>query len=164
MSDENTQGSGPTAEPQTTSSPETSAEPVAAPQPMVEMPAAAQPMVEMPAAAPPMPGAPATTAAGTSQSNGFAVAALVLGIVSLVLFFTIWLPFLLGTLAIVFGALGIGKAGKLGGRQKGLAIAGLVCGAVGIVAAILFIVLIVNTVNDPSFQDVINSLVQSASP
>jgi Domain of unknown function (DUF4190) len=111
-------------------------------------------------AAPPMPGAPAMMPAST-PSNGFAVASLVLGIVSLVLFFTIWLPFLLGTLAIVFGALGISKANKPGGRQKGLAIAGLVCGVVGIVIAVLFIVAIVNVVNDPSVQVVINSLVPS---
>ena len=114
---------------------------------------------DLPTAPPPMPGAPAM--AMTTESNGFAVAALVLGILSLVLFFTIWIPFLLGVLAIVFGALGISRANKIGGKQKGLAIAGLVCGAVGMVIAVLFIVLIVNVTNDPEFQDVINSLVQS---
>jgi len=115
----------------------------------------------LPTAPPPMPGAPAVAPA--SESNGFAVAALVLGILSLVMFFTIWLPFLLGVLAIVFGSLGISRANKIGGKQKGLAIAGLVCGAVGMVIAILFIVLIVNVASDPDFQDVINSLVQSPS-
>jgi hypothetical protein len=154
MSDENASGSGPAQEePQAaTPVPESSAQSPAAP-----------PMVEMPTAAPPMPGAPAMMAR-TTGSNGFAVASLVLGIIALVMFFTIWLPFLLGTLAIVFGAIGIGKANKLGGRQKGLAVAGLVCGIAGMLVAVLFIVLIVNTVSDPKFQDVINSLVQSASP
>ena len=113
----------------------------------------------LPAAPPPMPGAPGMAIA--SASNGFAVAALVLGILSLVMFFTIWLPFLLGVLAIVFGALGITRANRIGGKQKGLAIAGLVCGAVGMVLAILFIVLIVNVASDQNVQDIFSSFIQS---
>jgi hypothetical protein len=113
----------------------------------------------VPGAPPPMPGAPGMMPAPTS--NGFAVAALVLGILSLVLFFTIWLPFLLGVLAVIFGALGISRAKAMGGRQKGLAVAGLVCGIAGMLVAVLFIVLIVNVVNNKDVQDVLTSLVQS---
>jgi len=113
----------------------------------------------LPAAPPPMPGTPGMAPAG--GSNGFAVAALVLGILSLVMFFTIWLPFLLGVLAIVFGALGISRANRIGGKQKGLAIAGLVCGAVGMVLAIVFIVLIVNVASDQNVQDIFSSFIQS---
>ena len=120
-------------------------------EPQVELAAAptmATPPVE-PVAPPPLPGAPAVAYAPPA-SNGFAVAALVLGIVALVMFFTVWLPILLGALAIVFGALGISKANKMGGRQKGLAIAGLVCGAAAIVIGILFVVVIVNVFNGGS--------------
>lgn len=111
-------------------------------------------------APPPMPGAPAVAA---RSSNGMAVAALVCGILSIVLFFTVWIPVILGILAIVFGAVGIGRANK-GAPQKGLAIAGLVCGALGIAFAILFIVAIVRTVNDPEVQDIFTSIMQSISP
>ena len=89
---------------------------------------------------PPPPPAPPTV----RPTNGMAVAALVLGILSLVLFFTVVPPFILGALAVIFGVLGLSKANQ-GAPHKGLAIAGLVCGAVGIVAAIAFIALVVTT-------------------
>jgi hypothetical protein len=76
-----------------------------------------------------------------SQTNGMATAGLIMGISGIVL---CWLPFigmLLGLLGIIFGAIGMAKAGKLGGRGKGSAIAGLVCGILsffftGIAAAV----------------------------
>lgn len=111
----------------------------------------------LPAAPPPMPGAPVGV---PKRSNGFAVASLVLGILTLVMFFAVWIPILMGILAVVFGGIGISRANK-GAGQKGLAIAGLVCGAVGMLAAILFIVVIVNVVNDPEFQEVVTSILQS---
>jgi hypothetical protein len=120
-------------------------------------PPAASPPPAAPPAAPPMPGQPAMP---VSTSNGFAVASLVLGILTVVFFFTIWLPWLLGVLAIVFGAIGISKANK-GAGQKGMAIAGLVCGAVGIVIAIAFVVVIVNVASDKNVQDVFSSVLQS---
>ena len=104
-----------------------------------------------------MPGQPAMP---VSRSNGMAVASLVLGILTLVLFFTIWLPFVLGALAIVFGALGISKANK-GAGQKGMAIAGLICGAVGVVITIAFVALFVNVANNNDVQDVFSSVLQS---
>ena len=75
-------------------------------------------------------------------TNGMAVASLVLGILSSLLFFTVVPPFILGGLGVLFGILGLTKAGQ-GAPNKGMAIAGLVCGAVGIVAAIAFIALVV---------------------
>ena len=65
------------------------------------------------------------------QGNGMAVAAMVLGIVGLVLF---WVPFL-GLICALLGAIlgftGLSKANKLGGKGKGMAIAGIVTGIVG---------------------------------
>ncbi len=112
------------------------------------------------AAPPPMPGAPAVA---VPAKNGIAVAALVCGILSIVLFFTVWLPIILGILAIVFGAVGIGRA-NAGAPSKGMAIAGLVCGVVGILFMVAFIVLIVRTANDPNVQDFISSVIESVSP
>jgi uncharacterized protein DUF4190 len=131
--------------------------PEAGPPAATEPPTASPPPATPPAAPPPMPGQPAMP---PNTSNGFAVAALVLGILTIVFFFTFWFDWLMGALAIVFGALGIARANK-GARQKGMAIAGLVCGAVGIVFSILFIVLIVNVANNSDVKDVINSVIQS---
>jgi Tfp pilus assembly protein PilE len=84
------------------------------------------------------PGVPAPV-----QGNGMAVAALVLGILAVVLCWAWFLGGILGILAIIFGALGSGKARRLGGKNKGMAVAGLVLGVVGLVLAIAVIVLAV---------------------
>lgn len=63
--------------------------------------------------------------APVKRTNGFGITALVLGLVGLLL-----LPPLLGIMAIIFGAVGIGFANKNNGSGKGLAIAGLVMGIV----------------------------------
>jgi RsiW-degrading membrane proteinase PrsW (M82 family) len=77
------------------------------------------------------------------QGNGMAVAALVLGILALVLFFIWFLAPIMGLLAIIFGAVGISKANKIGGKGKGMAIAGLVCGVIGMLLSIVLVVIAV---------------------
>ncbi len=76
-------------------------------------------------------GSGGTTGTVAAQStNGQAVAALVLGIVSLVLF---WIPFVglvCGILGVVFGWLGMQRADR-GTTGKGMAVAGLVTGIIG---------------------------------
>ncbi|MBA7578872.1 hypothetical protein ES708_20738 [subsurface metagenome] len=74
-----------------------------------------------PAAAP----APAKRAAAGEKTSGFAIAALVMGIVGVIFFGP------LAILAIIFGAIGISQIGKdpsLKGR--GMAVAGLVLGII----------------------------------
>ena len=73
------------------------------------------------------------------QGNGMAVAAMVLGIIALVLFWVPVLNWILGLLGIVFGAVGMSKAGKIGGRGKGMALAGLITGLVGALLGVLFV-------------------------
>lgn len=63
-------------------------------------------------------------------SNGMATAGMVCGIVGIV---GCWLPLLgpiAGLLGIIFGAIGMSRAGRLGGAGRGAGIAGLVCGIV----------------------------------
>lgn len=63
------------------------------------------------------------------QPNGLATAGMVVGIISVVLF---WVPFLgivLGILAISFGGVGVARANR-GATNKGQAVAGLVLGIV----------------------------------
>jgi hypothetical protein len=74
--------------------------------------------------------------------KGFAVTALVLGIIGLVFSLTpigIGVGLICDILGIIFGAVGITKAkrGQAGG--KGMAMAGLVCGIIGIVMVIFWI-------------------------
>lgn len=70
------------------------------------------------------------------QGNGMAVAGLVLGIISIVLFFLSWIDAIIGILAIIFGAIGMSKANKIGGKGKGMAMAGLICGVIGVIISI----------------------------
>jgi hypothetical protein len=90
-----------------------------------------------------------------TQTNGLAVASLVLGILGVVLFWTVWGGVILGVLAIVFGAVGRGRANR-GAPNKGMATAGLVLGIVGLVGSILFVILVVNAVNNTQtkFSDI----------
>ena len=102
---------------------------------------------------PPAPPAPPPR----QQTNGLAVAALVLGILSLLSFFTVVPPFIMGALAVIFGFVGMSKA-KQGAPNKGLAIAGLICGVAGIAATIAFIALVVTA------GDVVTNFTYTISP
>ncbi|MGW4345640.1 DUF4190 domain-containing protein [Streptomyces sp. NPDC004690] len=73
---------------------------------------------------------------GMQPSNGLGTAGLVLGIIGVVCSLTVFLWFfgiILGILAIVFGAIGRGKANRGEATNKGAATGGLVCGIVATV-------------------------------
>jgi len=63
-----------------------------------------------------------------APGNGLAVTGLVLGIIGLVFFWTVWMGILLGILAIIFGAIGASKPVK-----RGMGIAGIVLGILAFV-------------------------------
>lgn len=92
--------------------------------------------------------------AGPQPQNGMAVAALVLGIVSIVfafLFFPIGL--ILGVLGIVFGIIGRNRAqANPAMGRRGMAIAGLITGVIGLVISIVILVLTVVLVNEVGDQ------------
>ena len=98
-------------------------------QPIAPQPAPGQPWG---AAVPQWSGYASPPATALRPGNGLAVAALVLGITSIV--FSWWgiLTLVQVVLAIVFGAKGIGRANR-GAPHKGLAVAGLVLGIIGCV-------------------------------
>jgi hypothetical protein len=91
-----------------------------------------------PSGGPPVPFSTPPGHAANGTSNGIAVAALVCGIVSVVVG---WIPVLfavgavLALLAIIFGIVGLRRA-RTSGRRKGHAIAGLVTGSVGVFVAV----------------------------
>ncbi|QTE01230.1 DUF4190 domain-containing protein [Streptomyces cyanogenus] len=66
-------------------------------------------------------------------SNGMGTASLVLGIISAVGFILWPLALVLGILALIFGGIGRGKASRGEATNPGVALAGIICGAAGIV-------------------------------
>ncbi|WP_328479454.1 DUF4190 domain-containing protein [Streptomyces sp. NBC_00377] len=91
-----------------------------------------------PSPPPPYGGAPGPYGwyGGPVESNGMGVAALVLGIASAVLFCMWPLAIIAGILGVVFGSVGRGKARRGEASNAGQALAGIICGAVGIVLGI----------------------------
>lgn len=75
-------------------------------------------------------------AGSSSGGMGFGVAALVLGIVSIVACCLWFAGLLLGVLAIIFGILGINQY-KDNATAKNMSIAGLACGAAGAVLSLI---------------------------
>jgi uncharacterized membrane protein YvbJ len=71
------------------------------------------------------PAPAAATVVVAEKTSGMAVAALVMGIVSFLLFGP------LAILAIIFGAIGISQASKPNVKGKGMAVTGLILGIVG---------------------------------
>lgn len=96
---------------------------------------------------PPAP-APGPEPMPAKQGNGFGVAALVLGLVGLIIFS--WIPGInlftgipLGILALIFGIIALSKAKSRGGKGKGTGIAGVILGVLTIIASIaIYFVLI----------------------
>ncbi|ETI70219.1 hypothetical protein [Neobacillus vireti] len=68
-----------------------------------------------------------------AEGNGLAVAGLVLGIIAVVLNWVPFLPYILGVLAIIFGAVGMRKTIK-----RGMSITAIILGVVSIGMKILF--------------------------
>ena len=81
-------------------------------------------------------GAPAT--AGPPR-NGMGTAALVLGIVALLGFWTVILGILLGLLAVVFGVIGRKRASRGEATNGGAALAGAILGGLALVAGIVIL-------------------------
>ncbi|MGA3183692.1 MAG: DUF4190 domain-containing protein [Candidatus Dormibacteria bacterium] len=86
---------------------------------------------------PPPYGAPYPYALAAT-GNGYAITALVLGLVSLILSWFPGVDWVLAAVAIIFGAVGISTASRRGGAGRGMAIAGLVLGVITVVLGIIF--------------------------
>jgi membrane-bound ClpP family serine protease len=92
-----------------------------------------------------LPGSAASLAAAPSvrPANGLGVAALVLGVASLVaavsfVLFPLALP--TGLLAAILGAIAVSRGRTSGATSHGQAIAGIVCGILALVVAVVFAV------------------------
>jgi hypothetical protein len=112
-------------------------------------PASAPPYQDPYAPQPPMPGQPygpaaGYPAAGPQTQNSLGMTALITGIVSIPLAFCCSvLSLLAGLVAVVLGFLGHGKAKRGEASNGGVAMAGLICGAIGILLSVVWIILVV---------------------
>ncbi|MCD2193990.1 DUF4190 domain-containing protein [Actinomycetospora endophytica] len=73
--------------------------------------------------------------------NGMGIAALVLGILAILSCWTAAGGVLFGILAIVFGVIGAGRARRGVANNRGVAIAGIVTGVLGLIVGIIFVVI-----------------------
>ena len=97
--------------------------------------------------------------------NGFGVAALTLGLIAAVLFWTVFGGILLGLLAVIFGILGF-RRGKRGEATNGtLAMVGTVIGALAFLASgaiLAFVLSVVSSGNYDELQDCVQNAGTSA--
>lgn len=91
-----------------------------------------------------------------AKANGFGITALVLGILSIPAGIASWPGILLGILAIIFGILGLRRVKARRADNKGMAIAGLVTGIVGLVIGAIVLAAAIWFVNNA--QDCLNDL------
>ncbi|CAM5263827.1 hypothetical protein STENM36S_07204 [Streptomyces tendae] len=91
--------------------------------------------------------------AGAGRGNGLAIAALVLGILAVVLFWTVIGGVVLGLLALVLGIIGARRA--RGGRapRRKMSIAGAVLGVLGVVGSVVIIAIGASILNSDEFKD-----------
>ncbi|WP_307131191.1 DUF4190 domain-containing protein [Streptomyces aurantiacus] len=86
-------------------------------------------------------------------NNGLGIASLVLGIVSAV-GFCLWpVSLAAGVLALIFGLIGRNKVRRGEATNPGHALAGIICGAVGVVLAIAFVVVLAVVPDDAGSDD-----------
>ena len=91
---------------------------------------------------PPLPIGPPGPYAPPQQTNGMAVASLVLGIVGLVLTITVWIGPICDVLAIVFGAKARRRLPE-GAPNRGMATAGFILGIVGLALTVALVLLLI---------------------
>lgn len=84
------------------------------------------------------------------QKNGLGIAALVLGILSLVSWF-LFIGGLFGLIAIILGVIALGRVKRGEANNKGMAIAGIVTGAIGLLLTILVVVGVATLFNSGEF-------------
>ena len=89
------------------------------------------------------PNASTHAAPATGAKSGMATAAMIVGILAIPALLIPILAIILGIVAIVLGVVAKGQIKREGMQGSGMATAGIVCGAIGIAAAIAFIAIVV---------------------
>ena len=100
---------------------------------------------------------------GVAPRNGLGIAALVLGLLALFSSWTVVGGILFGLLAIVLGVIGRGRAKRGEANNGGLALAGIILGALGLLISIGLIALGASLLNSDSVQNLQDCLEQAAT-
>lgn len=100
---------------------------------------------------------------GPVRRNGLGTAALVCGVIAIVMCWTVGLGIILGVLGIVFGIIGRQRATRGEATNGGAALAGLVTGAIGLALGIAFIAIWVHYVHDHCTRETDTGIYQCGS-
>ena len=76
----------------------------------------------------------------SNQGNTFGLLSMIFGIVSIPLLCCLYIGVPIGIAALVLGIIGLNKANRGEADNKGMAIAGVVCGGIGVLLGLLWIV------------------------
>ncbi|MER7699875.1 MULTISPECIES: DUF4190 domain-containing protein [unclassified Streptomyces] len=88
-----------------------------------------------------------------ARTNGFAVAALVLGLIACLFFWTVVGGLLLGLLAVVFGIIAALRTRQGRAPRRAMAIVGAALGAIGLIGSAVVLVLAVSVFDSQEFQN-----------
>ncbi|MGU3436164.1 DUF4190 domain-containing protein [Actinomycetes bacterium M1A6_2h] len=123
-------------------------------QPQYGQPQYGQPQYGQPQSGQPQYGAaPGYGQPPVSPKNGFGLAALILGILSILAFWSFGFGIVLGLLAILFGFLGRSRVKKRVATNGGVALTGIVLGIIGVIAGIAFLWIVVWAADKVGFTD-----------
>ncbi|HEY3894334.1 MAG TPA: hypothetical protein VGL88_03090 [Pseudonocardiaceae bacterium] len=106
---------------------------------------------------------PGTGVSPARPRNGFGIAALVLGLLALVLCWTIIGGVLLGLLALIFGLIGGARVRRGQATNGGMSVAGIVLGVLGLLLGIGLAVFGVSLLNSPAGHDYRQCIQQAGS-
>ncbi|MFJ3599555.1 MULTISPECIES: hypothetical protein [unclassified Streptomyces] len=91
-----------------------------------------------------------------ARTNGFAVAALVLGLLACLFFWTVVGGLLLGLLAVVFGVIAALRTRQGRAPRRVMAIVGAAFGALGLIGSVIVLVVAVSVFDSQEFKDLEN--------
>nr|WP_236071368.1 DUF4190 domain-containing protein [Streptomyces polyasparticus] len=94
-----------------------------------------------------------THTATRPQGNGMAIAALVLGVAAILLFWTVIGGVVLGILALVLGIIGARRARRAGAPHRAMAIVGAVLGVLAAIASAVIIAIGASILNSDEFKN-----------
>ncbi len=97
----------------------------------------------------------------SNPKNGMGIAALVLGILAMVFFWTVIGGILFGIIAIVLGFIARGRVKKGVATNGGMALAGIITGALGLIGAIVIVAIGAAFFNSDSAQNLIDCIDQA---
>ena len=99
----------------------------------------------------------------TGPKNGLGVAALVAAIVGLVFCWSVFGGVVLGVVAVILGIVGYGRAKRGQATNTGVAIAGIVLGALAVIVSLVFIPIWISVFADVGGTDYMDCLSRAGS-